>query len=292
MRFRSPLSGSRDAKAGLVAVAIVAILIVSTIGVFIFATGQGAADRKVVSGSVIKVNYIGQLPDGRVFDTSLFSVASDNTTYPKSLFYSYRGNETKYSTLNFTVGAGNMIAGFDRGVLGMKVGETKTITVTPAEGYGNMVPSKLKTINLTETVPVQKNMTKAEFKSYYGSDPVTRQEFKDYQYGWMAYVSTYDGTNVIVQNMVPVGGADYKVYGSTSDASYGWTLNATVSDNNITVHHLLTSASALHVKGLDTDKAKMFIESVDEAAGTAVINKNNEVVGRTLTFTVTLVSLA
>ena len=294
MRFRSPLSGSRDAKAALVAVAIVAILIVSTIGVFIFATGQGA-EKKVVSGSVIKVNYIGRLPDGRVFDTSLFSIASDNATNPKSLFYSYRGNETVYSTLNFTVGGGNMIPGFDRGVLGMKVGETKTLTVTPSEGYGNMVASKLKTINLTETMPVQKNMTKVAFKAYYGSDPVMFQTFKDYQYGWMAFVSAYsayDGTNVIVQNMVPVGGADYKVYGSTGDASYGWTLNATVSDKNITVHHLLTADSTLHVKGLDTDKSKMFVESVDEAAGTAVINKNNEVVGRTLTFTVTLVSIA
>jgi peptidylprolyl isomerase len=285
------LSGSHDAKAALVAVAIVAILIVSTIGVFIFATDQGAG-MKVVSGSKIKVNYIGQLPDGRVFDTSLFTVAQDNVTYPKSLFYTYRGNETVYSTLNFTVGAGSMIAGFDRGVLGMKVGETKTITVTPAEGYGNMVASKLKTINLTETMPVQKTMTKAAFKAYYGQDPAIFQTFKDYRYGWDAQVTAYDGTNAIVQNLVPVGGADYKVYGSTSDASYGWTINATVSGSTITVHQLLTADSALHVKGLDTDKAKMFVESVDEAAGTAVINKNNEVVGRTLTFTVTLVSIA
>ena len=294
MGFRSPLSGSRGAKAALVAVAIVAILIVSTIGVFIFATGQGAAEKKVVSGSVIRVNYIGQLPDGRVFDTSLFSVASDNATYPKSLFYGYRGNETVYYTMNYTAGTGNnnLITGFDRGVLGMKVGETKTIVVTPSQGYGEKVATKLKTINLTETMPVQKAMTKAAFNAYYGSDPVVRQEFKDYQYGWMAYVSAYDGTNVIVQNMVPVGGANYKVYGSTSDASYGWSINATVSGSTITVHQLLTAASALQVKGLDTDASDMFVESVDEAAGTAVINKNREVVGSDLTFTVTLVSLA
>jgi hypothetical protein len=93
-------------------------------------------------------------------------------------------------------------------------------------------------------------------------------------------------------SVVPAGGADYKVHGSATDASYGWMINATVSGSNITVHHLLTAASGLHVKAIDTDSTKMFVESVDEAAGTAVLNKNNEVVGRTLTFTVTLVSIA
>ena len=245
----------------------------------------------VIAGDSIRVNYIGQLPDGRVFDTSLFTVASDNTTYPKSLFYSYRGNETKYGTLNFTVGAGGMISGFDQGVRGMAVGETKTFSISPSEGYGSMVASKLRTINLTETMPVQKAMTKAEFKAYYGSDPVSFQTFKDRQYGWDAFVSAYDGTNVIVQNLVPAAGADYKVYGSASDSSCGWMLNATISGSTITVHHLLTAESALQVKGLDTGSVKMFVESVDEAAGTFVLNKNNEVVGRTLTFTVTIVQI-
>jgi FKBP-type peptidyl-prolyl cis-trans isomerase 2 len=280
----------------LVAIAIVAILIVSTIGAFIFATGQGAAGKTVVTGSVITVNYIGQLPDGRVFDTSLFSVANDNTTYPKSLFYTYRGNETVYHTLNFTVGAGSVITGFDRGVLGMKVGETKNITVPPSLGY-EVDTTKLKTINLTETMPVQKTMTKAAFKAYYGTDPVRFQTVKDLQYGWMAYVSAYDDVTVIVQNLVPVGGADYKVYGSTSDASYGWTVNATVSGSTITVHQLLTAASALQVKGLMPDfsnntSTNIFVDSVDEAAGTAVISSNKEAAGRTLTFTVTVVSIA
>jgi FKBP-type peptidyl-prolyl cis-trans isomerase 2 len=45
------------------------------------------------------------------------------------------------------------------------------------------------------------------------------------------------------------------------------------------------------VKGIDTDATKMFVESVDMVNGTAVLNWNRDVAGRTLTFTVTLVAI-
>ena len=38
--------------------------------------------------------------------------------------------------LEFTIGAGTMIQGFNDGVIGMKAGETKTIEVSPENGYG------------------------------------------------------------------------------------------------------------------------------------------------------------
>ncbi len=41
------------------------------------------------------------------------------------------------SPLAFTVGAGQVVAGFDAGTLGMQVGETRIISIPPAEGYGN-----------------------------------------------------------------------------------------------------------------------------------------------------------
>ena len=38
--------------------------------------------------------------------------------------------------MGFTVGAGQMIAGFDKGVVDMKLGQTKSITIPAAEAYG------------------------------------------------------------------------------------------------------------------------------------------------------------
>ena len=61
-------------------------------------------------GSKVKVHYTGTLKNGDVFDSS-------------------EGR----SPLEFTVGAGQMIPGFDKGVEGMTAGEKKTITLPPKE---------------------------------------------------------------------------------------------------------------------------------------------------------------
>ncbi|MDD3646392.1 MAG: peptidylprolyl isomerase [Candidatus Gracilibacteria bacterium] len=68
----------------------------------------------VQNGDEIAVHYRGTLEDGSQFDSS------------------YDRGET----LPFTVGAGQMIKGFDAGVVGMNVGEKKTLTLTPEEAYG------------------------------------------------------------------------------------------------------------------------------------------------------------
>ena len=63
----------------------------------------------------VKVHYKGTLSDGKVFDSS-------------------EGREP----LEFTIGSGQVIPGFDRGVEGMKVDEEKTINISVDEGYGEV----------------------------------------------------------------------------------------------------------------------------------------------------------
>ena len=75
--------------------------------------GQGA---EAVKYSIITVNYTGWLEDGTKFDSSLNS-----------------GREP----LRFTLGAGQMIQGFDQGILGMKVGGKRKLTIPPNLGYGS-----------------------------------------------------------------------------------------------------------------------------------------------------------
>ena len=80
---------------------------------------------KAQKGSVVSVNYRGTLEDGTEFDSSLRP-----------------GREP----LTFEVGAGQMIPGFDKGVEGMEGGETKTLTLPPAEAYGEWTEERLYTI--------------------------------------------------------------------------------------------------------------------------------------------------
>lgn len=69
--------------------------------------------KAIEAGDTISVHYTGKLMDGEVFDTS-------------------EGR----APLIFTVGAGQLIKGFDDAVVGMVSGEEKTVTIPPKEAYG------------------------------------------------------------------------------------------------------------------------------------------------------------
>ncbi len=64
-------------------------------------------------GDIVKVHYTGKLRSGDQFDSS-----------------------AGRSPLEFKVGAGQMIPGFDQAIPGMNVGEKKTINISPTDAYG------------------------------------------------------------------------------------------------------------------------------------------------------------
>ena len=76
--------------------------------------------QQVQAGDTVKVHYHGRLTDGTTFDSS-------------------EGREP----LEFEVGSGMVIKGFDEGLKGMAVGEKKTIQIPVAEAYGERDPSML-----------------------------------------------------------------------------------------------------------------------------------------------------
>ena len=88
----------------------------------------GQSDNMVVEkGDHVAVDYWGTLENGTQFDTS-----------------EGRG------PLEFDVGAGQMIKGFDDGVLGMKVNETKTVEISAKDAYGEVDPKLLIEVNLSD----------------------------------------------------------------------------------------------------------------------------------------------
>jgi FKBP-type peptidyl-prolyl cis-trans isomerase SlpA len=70
---------------------------------------------QVKENNTVKVNYTGKLSDGQVFDSS-------------------EGKEP----LEFTLGQGQLIPGFEKGVIDMKLNEKKTVTITKEEAYGDI----------------------------------------------------------------------------------------------------------------------------------------------------------
>ncbi len=82
-------------------------------------TTPPAQEEKVAkTGDTVAMNYTGRLQDGTVFDSNV---------------------DPKFNHVQpfvFTLGAGQVIPGWDKGIVGMKVGEKKTLTIVPADAYG------------------------------------------------------------------------------------------------------------------------------------------------------------
>lgn len=70
--------------------------------------------EKVKKGDTIQVHYTGKFEDGKEFDSSL-----------------------NVQPLQFEVGAGRVIKGFEDAVIGLQAGEKKTVTVSAEDAYGS-----------------------------------------------------------------------------------------------------------------------------------------------------------
>ena len=70
--------------------------------------------EEAVAGQTVEVHYTGWLTDGTKFDSS----------------------HDRDQTFSFKLGGGQVIAGWDQGVAGMKIGGARKLTIPPEMGYG------------------------------------------------------------------------------------------------------------------------------------------------------------
>lgn len=104
--------------------------------------GEGDA---VKEGDAVEVKYVGRLNASEVFDSNVESVAVNCNIYKTFVDYN--------TGLPFTVGEKKVIQGFENGVLGMKVGETKTVNIPSAEAYGEYDPQLVQDIEMDKLPP-------------------------------------------------------------------------------------------------------------------------------------------
>ena len=102
------------------------LIVVVVVVVLIFITVNKKDNTQMVeqniatakAGDTVSMNYTGRLADGTVFDSNV-----DPSFGHVEPFV-------------FTLGAGRVIAGWDEGIVGMKVGDKKTLVVPPEKAYG------------------------------------------------------------------------------------------------------------------------------------------------------------
>jgi len=112
--FSSPenLPSSRDSSRAL---SLEALDTLSSEDVLVEDVVLGGGDA-LVGGERITVHYVGQLLDGTTFDNSL----------------------NRGEPFTFTLGVGEVIAGWDQGLLGMKVGGVRALVIPPSLAYSDV----------------------------------------------------------------------------------------------------------------------------------------------------------
>ena len=103
------------------------ILPISLLFGMILLVGGCSGTATAKSGDKVKVDYTLKLSDGTIFDTSVGK-----------------------TPLEFTLGQNQVVVGFEKAVIGMKVGESKTVTIPPDEGYGQRDESLVVTVDKTQ----------------------------------------------------------------------------------------------------------------------------------------------
>ena len=268
----------------------VVILIVAILGVYYgYVVPKFAAPPlRAQSGDSVQVDYVGTfVENGLVFDTSIRAIAQDNASYPKAFMFGWHGS---YAPLPVTIGSGGVVPGFDTGIQGLAIGDSKTIVVPPALGYGPADPTKIFVKPLVESVPVRLTMDPSTFVATYQAPAVSGTNVTDPFWGWTATVSVA-GTIVTVTNS-PIPGQLVRPYGawdaqvvSIDDAANG-------GQGVISVHHLLTPAMVDRVGQKNAGGTVVFVvTAVDPVAGTYTLSYNAPTKGRTLVFQVTMLSI-
>lgn len=202
---------------------------------------SAVAKETVANGDTVSVDYVGRLEDGTIFDSSLEEFAKQTKNYSPD-------SGRSYEPLSFTVGAGQMIKGFDAGVVGMKLGEKKSLTIAPADAYGEAfseqeVPAKYFQDVFSETIALENfkdTITQTVPKSALGEKAEGLTIGQTIEAGQTtAKVTAIDGDNVTLD----IENTQNPFYGKKMAVG----LKATFEGNEVTVKSLTDTEVTLEI---------------------------------------------
>ena len=114
--------------------------------------------EQIKNGDSVSVNYTGRLEDGTIFDTSV---------------------QEGRTPLTAKLGEGKLIPGFENGLIGMSVGEKKTIEIEPSDAYGEVNEMMIQEVALTQVPENVKVGDMLQGQNQHGPVQVTVKEVKE-----------------------------------------------------------------------------------------------------------------
>lgn len=236
----------------------------------------------VRAGNTIKVDYTGYLATHEVFDSSVKAVGSDQA-FAKSASFKAPTDGT-YQPLTFQVNSGQMIKGFDAAVVGMGKGQTRTIRVPPALGYGKFETQR---VNLTETFPMKFTLPRLNFTITYGEEAVPNKVVVEPFWGWKVQVLSTSPDTVSLMIMPEINSTLFP---------YGWETkvlevngSADGGTGRVTVRHYPGTGGNVTVRSMKADIADLTQTYADLSYN---LNTGNVLATQDLYFTIRVVSIS
>jgi FKBP-type peptidyl-prolyl cis-trans isomerase 2 len=234
------------------------------------------------TGSLVKVDYTGYLAGSEIFDTSVKAVGGDQA-FAKSP--SFRApTDGAYQPLAFTVGAGQMIKGFDAAVVGMGKGQSRTIRVMPADGYGKFGTQR---VNLTETFPMHFTLPRLNFTFTYGEDAVANKVVVEPFWGWKVQVLSAGADTVSLMILPEVNSTLFP---------YGWETKVVEVNGSadggvgrLTVRHYPGTGGNVTVRAMAAEIIELTAAHADLSYN---LNTGNVLATQDLYFTIRVVSIS
>ena len=131
---------TRKSKKRYLLVSVIIVLALVSAIYFVIQNSSSSSPAIAANGDNVSVFYRGSLSNGTVFSSNFGS-----------------------TPFSFVLGSGQVIPGFNNAIIGMKVGETKNVTIPPAEAYGYENSSLIITVPLSDfgnnTVNVGEHVT-------------------------------------------------------------------------------------------------------------------------------------
>ncbi|MBN2101541.1 MAG: FKBP-type peptidyl-prolyl cis-trans isomerase [Candidatus Aenigmarchaeota archaeon] len=240
-------------KTGMILGTVLIIIVVAAAIALIFMPApvtvpEGTASDGIKEGDAVTIKYKGTLQDGTVFDEG---------------------------EIPFVVGTGQVIEGFEEGVKGMTEGSSKTITIPPEKAYGEIDPTMVIPIPLTQEFDKIVNISKEEFTYTFNEEAETGKEYKLPDMKWSVKVLNIEENTVFIEQLVTQGTVLEYPYGSGV---------ADVMGDKISIS--LTPTIGAQVQTL------YGYATITEANDTYMwLDFNHELAGKTLTFEITVTNV-
>ena len=166
---------------------------------------KGSENNPARLGDTVSVDYAGSFygyygDGGTVFDTSMWGVADDKSI-SKSFEFTLRA-ESAYAPMS-TDGS-NVLPQFRNAFLGLRVGESATVIISPENGYGALTIDNTKRVNAAGiTMNLTETMTVGDFKTIYGVSDI-KDDANDLRspWGWFVDVKFNTADSVTVLHKV------------------------------------------------------------------------------------------